>query len=136
MNKEHITKLAKHTYEKYDPSGIPWEKAGRNQESYLREAEDELKFAHELFTILGASPEKTDSLITNFTNSMKHSTQLMQENKELKFKLDQHNESIRDMKKKQKSHTQHVDVESDCNDALEKADAEIQLLQTKNNILI
>lgn len=64
LTNENIETVAIHNYNKFNKSGMSWaDYPGRMQESYRREAKEEIEFAEEICSILGDEIEMLQILV-------------------------------------------------------------------------
>ena len=132
-----IEKIAKHSYEneRLSTDTTPWNEVSKNtRASYINEAKEQYEYLIDFLSVLGVSPASVEKFTENLSTNMEHSTKVMQENAELKAKLDQRNESIRDLKEKIKSNTKHAGEDVD-NEALIKLQKKYNLLKDSFDII-
>ena len=133
-----IEKIAKYSYEngRLATDTTPWDEISKDtRASYINEAKEQYEYLIDMLSVLGAPPANVERLTKNLSINMEHSAKVMQENAELKTKLDQRNESIRDLKEKLKSHLNHTDEGVDNNEALINLQKKYNLLQDSFGIM-
>ena len=102
---EQIEALAEFTYlnERKANDYTEWKHlSDAVRKSYLDDAEHQLTYARDIFSVLGASGESIGSVISSLVKIAGISTSVMLENADLKQKLVSREDAIHDLKKKQK----------------------------------